>query len=122
MDQSERLLQREEAELSLLRPLGPDAMLSWGAKHPASCPMCGRLYSVHEKLGGCPYYYPELEEPMQDLILELEQVMGKIEAMLEEYPDWDLQNEEERFKAEHLSKALDGIDQAIFGLTMIENY
>jgi len=62
MDQSERLLEQEEAELGLLRPTGPDAMLSWRAKHPASCPMCGQLYSVHEKLGGCPYYNPELEE------------------------------------------------------------
>ena len=119
MDQAERLLEQEEAELGLLRPTGPDAMLSWGH---VSCPMCGRLYSVHEKLGGCPYYYPELEEPMQDLILELEQVMGKIEAMLEEYPDWDLQNEEERFKAEHLSKALSELDLVRFCLRMVENY
>lgn len=62
MDQTEYLLEREEAELGLLRPTGPDAMLSWQADHPGSCPMCGRPYSVHEELGGCPYYYPELEE------------------------------------------------------------
>ena len=59
MDQSERLLEREDIELGLLRVSGPDAMLSWGH---VSCPMCGRPYSVHEKLGGCPYYNPELEE------------------------------------------------------------
>ena len=42
MDQSERLLEREDIELGLLRVSGPDAMLSWQAKHPASCPECGR--------------------------------------------------------------------------------
>ena len=56
---TERLLEQEDVELGLLRVSGPDAMLSW--RH-VSCPMCGRLYSVHEKLGGCPYYNPELEE------------------------------------------------------------
>jgi len=42
MDQSEKLLQQEEAELGLLRPSGPDAMLFWQAKHPSSCPECGK--------------------------------------------------------------------------------
>lgn len=31
----------------------------WCAKHPGCCPMCGRPGSVHEELGGCPYFMEE---------------------------------------------------------------
>lgn len=33
----------------------------WCAKHPGCCPYCGRPESVHERLGGCPYFSPELD-------------------------------------------------------------
>lgn len=33
----------------------------WCAKHPGCCPMCGRPESVHEELGGCPYFMEEEE-------------------------------------------------------------
>jgi len=59
---------------------------------------------------------------MQNLIQRLEEIMDELEAKLEEYPDWDLQNEEERFKAEHLSKALSELDLVRFCLRMVENY
>jgi len=73
---TEHLLEREDIELGLLRVSGPDAMLSWQTE--ASCPMCGRLYSVHEKLGGCPYYNPELEK-------EEMRTERYVEAKLEEW-------------------------------------
>ena len=57
---------------------------------------------------------------MQDLIQRLEQIAEELEEKLEEYPDWDLQNGDERFKAEQLGKALSELDLVIFCLKMID--
>jgi len=57
----EYLSEKEEAQQGLLlNAPGNCAMYSWQAKHPGSCPMCGLALFVHEELGSCPYYDPEL--------------------------------------------------------------